>query len=413
MASDLALLSTFSNATREAHRAKVNYSGNKDRWLFNHIKTDPQKHAGESLVNFTLQYSLPESATYTSENAAHPTVVNPSFAKGQLYIKKLLAKMQYSEEIAHLTGNEAIVRRLLNLREGTYDTYMLLKDHSIYNAGNGILATCTADDDGAGGLTVDSVRWLRVGMRIDTYTTGASGTITGDSLVITDINPTTLKVTVSGTSTSVANTNVIYLEDTFTADVTISTTKFTNGIQTICSDADPYYGNFEGLDRDTYNYAKATVKYGSSAGTAEAFSLDRLYDLIELGVGNVGLSKLPKFGVADPKTLRAIYQTFRDEQQPTVNMPATEGMPETLGFKYGTHEIRLYGDYHCAPNTLYMPNSNYMVKYSGGPEGWDNYGGDIRFVSGYQAFYEVYRGWWNYGTDFPQANMALFDITGA
>jgi hypothetical protein len=117
--------------------------------------------------------------------------------------------------------------------------------------------------------------------------------------------------------------------------------------------------------------------------------------------------------VADPKTLRAIYQTFRDEQQPTVNMPATEGMPETLGFKYGTHEIRLYGDYHCAPNTLYMPNSNFMMKYSGGPEGWDNYGGDIHFVSGYQAFYEVYRGWWNYGTDFPQANMALFDITGA
>jgi hypothetical protein len=247
MASDLALLSTFSNATREAHRAKVNYSGNKDRWLFNHIKTDPQKHAGESLVNFTLQYSLPESATYTSENAAHPTVVNPSFAKGQLYIKKLLAKMQYSEEIAHLTGNEAIVRRLLNLREGTYDTYMLLKDHSIYNAGNGILATCTADDDAAGGLTVDSVRWLRVGMRIDTYTTGASGTITGNSLVITDINPTTLKVTVSGTSTSVANTNVIYLEDTFTADVTISTTKFTNGIRPFVLTPTPIMGILRGL----------------------------------------------------------------------------------------------------------------------------------------------------------------------
>ncbi len=412
MATDLATLSTFSNATREAHRKRVEYSGNKDYWLINHIKTDPQKHAGESLVNFSLQYALPESATYTSENAAHPTVVNPSFAKGQLYIKKLLAKMQYSEEIAHLDGNEAIVRRLMNLREGTYDTYMMLKDHSIH-ATNGILATCTSDDDGSGSFTVDSVRWLRVNMRIDTYGTGATGTITGDSLTITDINPTTLVVTVSGTSTSVANTNVIYLEDTFTASVNISTTKFTNGIQSICSDADPYYGNFEGLDRDTYNYAKATVKYGSTPGTAEAFTLDRLYDLIELGVGNVGISKLPKFGVADPKCLRAIYNTFRDEQQPTVNMPATEGMPETLGFKYGTHEIRLYGDYRCAPNTLFMPNSNYIIKYSGGPEGWDNYGGDIRFVSGYQAFYEVYRGWWNYGTDLPQANMALYDITGA
>lgn len=415
MASDVSLLSTYSNTTREAHMKKVAHSGNKETWLFNHIKTDPVKHAGESLVNFSLKYQLPESATYTSENAAHPSAVQPAYAKGQLYIKKLLAIMKYSEETVHLNkGNEAIVRDLLELRDGTFDVYTLLKDHSIHNAGNGILATCTSDDDAAGSFTVDSVRWLRIGMRIDTYTTGAAGTVTGDSLVITNINPTTLTVTVSGTSTSVANTNNIYLEDTFTASVTIATTKFTNGVQTICSDADPYYGNFQGLDRDTYEYAKATVKYGTSAGTAEAFTLDRFYDLIELGVGNVGLSKLPKFAFGSPKCLRAVYNTFRDEQQPTVNMPATEGMPETLGFKYGSHEIRLYSDYRSAPNTLYLPNSNYMVKYNGGPEGWDSYNGStINRFEGYQAFYEVYRGWWNYGTTFPQSNLALFDITEA
>jgi hypothetical protein len=89
-------------------------------------------------------------------------------------------------------------------------------------------------------------------------------------------------------------------------------------------------------------------------------------------------------------------------------------MPETLGIKYGSHDFRIYGDYRTAPNTLYLPNSNFMLKYSGGTEGWDAYGGSsIRFVSGYQAFYEVYRGWWNYGTLFPQSNMALFDVTEA
>lgn len=414
MASDLSLLSTYSNVTREAHMKKVAYSGNKETWLFDHIKTDPQKHAGESLVNFSLKYQLPESAVYTSENAAHPTCVQPAYAKGQLYIKKLLAKMQYSEEIVHLNkGAEAIVKDMMELRDGTYNTYMLLRDHSIHTPANGVLATCTSDDDGSGSFTVDSVRWLRIGMRIDTYGTGATGTITGNSLVITNIVPSTLTVTVSGTSTSVTDTDHVYLEDTFTASVTIASTKFTNGIETICSDADPYYGNFEGLDRDTYEYAKATVKYGTSAGTDEAFTLDRLYELLELGVGNVGLSKLPKIAIASPKTMRAIYQAFRDEQQPTVNRSASEGMPATLAFDYSGHDIRLYADYRCAPNTLYMPNSNYMVKYSGGPEGWDTYGGGVRFVSDYQAFYEVIRGWWNYGTTFPQSNMALYDITEA
>lgn len=411
MASDLSLLSTYSNTTREAHRKKVAYSGNKDYWMFDFIKTDPQKHAGESLVNFSLQYQLPESATYAAENAAHPTCVQPAFDKGQLYIKKLLAKMQYSEEIVHLgKGEEAIIRDLLKLRDGTYDTYMILRDHALHTPGSGVLATTTSDDSSQT-FTVDSVRWLRVGMRVDIY--DASGNLHGDSIAITGINPSTLTVTVSGTITSVTTSDSLYYEDTYVYGAAISATRYTNGIETICSDADPVYGNFEGLDRDTKEWAKATVKYGTSAGTAEAFTLDRFYDLIELGIGNVGISKLPKIAIGDQKCVRAVYNTFRDEQQPAVNMPAKEGMPATLGFNYGSHEIRIYGDYRSAPNTLYMPNTNYIIKYSGGPEGWDTYGGGIRFVSGYQAFYEVYRGWWNFGTDFPQANMALFDITGA
>lgn len=412
MASDLSLLSTYSNATREAHMKKVEYSGNKEDWLFNHIKADPYKHAGESLVNFSLQYQLPESATYTSENAAHPTCVQPAYAKGQLYIKKLLSKMQYSEEVNLLNGKESIVNKLMELRDGTYAVYRLLRDHSIHTPGSGILATATSEDSGQT-FTVDSVRWLRVGMVIDGY--DSSNHHDADSIVITGINPTTLTVTVTGTITSVDTDTDFYYNDTFTASGgTISTTKFTNGIETICSDSDPAYGDFQGLDRGTYEYAKATVAYGASAGTAEAFTLDRLYEVIELGIGNVGLAKLPKFAVASPKTLRAVYNAFRDEQQPTIHMPANEGMPETLGVDYGGHKIRLYADYRSAPNTLWMPNSNYMVKYSGGPEGWDSYGGSgVHFVSGYQAFYEVYRGWWNYGTTFPQANMALFDITEA
>lgn len=411
MASDLELLSTLSNVTREAHRKKVEYSGNKDYWLFDHIKTDPQKHAGESLVNFSLKIQQGGGGGYSSENAAHPTVVVPSWAKGQLYIKKLLYKMQYSEETIQLNkGEEAIVKAYMDFRDDTWNQYIGLRDHSIHTPGNGKLATATSEDSGQT-CTVDSVRWLRLGMRVDGYDSSNNQDV--NSAYITDIDPTTNTVTFSGTITSVDTDTSFYYEDTFTAGGTISTTKFTNGIETICSDVDPAYGNFEGLDRDTYNYAKATVKYGSTPGTAEAFTLDRLYDLIELGIGNVGMSKLPKFALGDQKTLRAIYNTFRDEQQPTVNMSAEEGMPETLGFKYGTHNLRMYSDYRTAPNTLYMPNSNYMIKYSGGTEGWDNYGGSIRFVSNYQAFYEVVRGWWNYGTDLPRANMALFDITGA
>jgi len=411
MATDIAQLSTYTDATREAHRDKWAKSVNTDLWLFNHIKGDKQPHNGEELVNFTLQTGLAESATFTAAGAAHPAAVQSTFDKGQLYIKKLLSIMKYNEEILHLTGKEAIVKRLVSLRMDTTDAYNILKEFSLYTPGNGILATATSVDSGQT-FTVDSVRWLRKNMVLDGY--DASNNHDADSIVITDINPSTLTVTVTGTITSVDTNTNFYYNDTWltSGSRTISATKFTNGIETICSDVDPAYGNFEGLDRDSYEYAKAVVKYGASAGTNEAFTQDRLFDLLDLGQTQVGLKNLPKEAICDPKCFRAIYNSFRDEHQPTVFMPAKDGMPEGLQFQYGSHTIRIVSAHRAAPNKLLLPNLNHIIKYSGGPEGWDTTSG-VRWIASYQQFEEIFRGWWNYGTDFPQSNMALFDITGA
>jgi hypothetical protein len=322
--------------------------------------------------------------------------------------------MKYNEEVVHLNkGDEAIIRDLTKLRTGTTDVYNILKEHSIHTPGNGWLATATSEDSGQT-FTVDSVRWLRIGMVIDGY--DSSNNHDADSVVITGINPSTKTVTVTGTITSVDTNTNFYYNDTWTTSGsrTIATTKFTNGIETICSNVDPAYGNFEGLDRDTYEYAKAVTAYGASAGTAEAFTQDRLFDLLDLAQTQVGLKNLGTLGYCSPKCFRAIYNSFRDEQQPTVFMPSKDGMPSGLQFQYGDHTIRIVASHRAAPNTLYIPNTKFIIKYSGGVEGWDNYAGsNVEKVAGYQQFEEVYRGWWNYGTDFPQAHMALFDITEA
>lgn len=413
MASDVSAMSTYANVTREAHRRKLAYSGNKSFWMWDKFKADPQKHAGESLVNFSLKYQLPESASYTAEAAAHPGAVQPAYAKGQLYIKKLIAIMKYNEEIVQLKGAESIIDKMLELRMGTTDVYKLLREHSLHTPGNGVLATCTVAADATQYFTVDSVRWLRVGMVIDGY--DSSNNQDANSVVITDIDSSTKIVTVTGTVTSVDTGTSFYYNDTYTTDGgTISTTKFTNGIETICSDADPAYGNFEGLDRDTYTYAQAIVAYGAEAGTAEAFTQDRLFDLFEDAHGRIGPENLPDWAYGSLKTYRAIGNAYRDEQQPTVFMPAKDGMPPGLTFQYGAHNVRIVPSHLAAPNTLYLPNMKHCIKYSGGTEGWDNYAGSaVDKVPDYQQFQEVYRGWWNYGTDFPQSNLALFDITEA
>jgi hypothetical protein len=413
MATDVSALSTYSNVTREAHRKRVNYAGNKYTWLWDNFKASTEQHAGESRVNFSLKYQLPESAAYSAEAQAHPAAIQPAYAKGYLYIKKLIAIMKYNEEVVHLSkGPEAIIKDLVDLRVGTTDTYMMLRDHSIHTPGSGVL--CQATGAAAGQVvTMNSVRWLRVGMVLDGY--DASNNNDADSVAITNINPTTKAVTFTGTVSSVDASTLFYYENTWTTSGsrTIVTTRFTNGIETICSDADPIYGDFEGLDRGTYAYAQATAAYGASAGTAEAWTFDRMYDLIDAGRAAVGSENVPLIAIGSPKCVRAVYNAFRNENQPTVFMPAKDGMPDGLKFQYGAININIVADEKAAPNTLYMPNFKYCWKYNGGPEGWDTYAGGIRFVADYQQFEEIYRGWWNYGTDFPQANMALFDITEA
>ena len=413
MATDVAALSTYSNVTREAHRRRVAFAGNKALWMWDKFKADPQKHAGESLVNFSLKYQMGEGASYTAEGAAHPSASQSAHAKGQLYIKKLISIMKYNEEIVQLKGPEVIIDKLVDIRMDCTDTYKLLREHSLHTPGNGVLATCTVAAGGSQYFTVDSTRWLRVGMTIDGY--DSENHHDADSVVITNINPSTKVVTVTGTVSSVDTGTSFYYNDTYTASGgTIATTKYTNGIETICSDTDPAYGDFEGLDRDTYDYAKATVAYGSVPGTAEAFTQDRLFDLFELAHGIVGPDNLPDWAYGSLKCYRAVYNAYRDEQQPTIFMPAKDGMPSGLQFQYGSHMVRIVPSHLAAPNTLYMPNMKYCIKYSGGVEGWDNYAGSVSDkVPGYQQFQEIYRGWWNYGTDFPQSNLALFDITEA
>jgi len=413
MATDVSALSTYANVTREAFRKNVEYAGNKSYWLFNNLKLDPQKHAGESLVYVPLQTQLPESATFSAEAAADPNAIQPAFVKGSLYIKKLLAIMKYNEEIVQLNrGEEAIIKDLLNLRLGTKAVYDLTREFSLHTPGNGVLGQATGAASGHT-ITVGSARWFRVGMVIDGYH-AASQDLNSAAITNVDLSANTITVTdPAGDIASVNSDTKFFIEDTFVNGAAISATRFTNGIETICKDTDPDYGDFMGLDRDTYAYAKATVKYGAVPATNEAFTLERLYELLDLLDVNVGPEYMPTFGYCDNSVYRAIYNCFRDEQQPTVFMPEKDGIPSSLGFQYGTKMIKIYKSRFAAPNTLYIPNTSHIIKYTGGAEGWDNYAGAIQKYVGYQQFYETYRGWINYGTDFPQSNGALFDITGA
>ena len=408
-----ASLSDFANVTREAFRKNVEFLGNKTYWLDKNFAVGAQPNQGESLIWQPFQTALPESATFSAENAADPTPVLPTFIKGKVYLKKLLAKMLYSEETVQLTrGDEAIIKDLLNLRNGTMAAYNLIKEFSVHTPGSGVLGQATGAAAGQV-VTMDDIRWFRVGMVLDGY--DASNNHDADSVVVSNVNVVTKAVTFTGNVSSVDANTLFYYEDTWTTSGTrtIATTRFTNGIETICSDSDPIYGDFMGVDRGTYDYMKATVAYGASAGTAEAFTIKRLSDLCDIMDITVGPDYMPSLAYADNGVYNAIYQAFKNEQAPTIFMSAKDGIPAGLSFDYGAHQIKIVKSRFGKPKSLLLPNLKHIFKYSGGVEGWQTMAGQVQQVAGYQQFSEVYRGWRNFGTDFPQSNGALFDITEA
>ena len=407
-----ASLSDFANVTREAFRKNVEFLGNKSYWLDKNFAVGAQAHQGESLIWQPFQTRLPESATFSAENAADPTPVAPVFDKGKVYIKKLLAKMLYSEETVQLNrGDEAIIKDLLNLRNGTMAAYNLVKEFSVHTPGSGVLFQST-ENYGDQTFIVDDIRWARPGMVVDGFN---SDSIVATAIVITNVDIPTKVVTFTGTVTGVTTATKFYYAGTRTTGtaLAIDTGRFTNGIETICSDADPAYGSFMGVDRDTYSYMKATVKYGASAGTAEAFTIKRFMDLCDLLDITVGPEYMPTLAYASNGVYNAIYQAFKAENQPTIFMSAKDGIPAGLTFDYGAHQIKIVKSRFGMPKSLLLPNLKHIFKYSGGVEGWQTMAGQVQQVSGYQQFSEVYRGWRNFGTDFPQSNGALFDITEA
>lgn len=404
-------LSDYANVTREAQRKNVEFLGNKTYWLDKNFQVGTQPHAGETLVWQSFQTALPESATPSAEMALDPTPISPTFTRGKVYIKKQLAKMLYSEETVNLNqGDEAIIKDLMNLRNGTLSAYNLLKEFMVHTPGSGVLgqATGAAADHT---ITVDDIRWFRVGMVIDGYHTNSKEV---NSAAITAVDVANKTITIVDPDTDIgavdANTK-FYYEDSFQGgSETIAATRFTNGIETICSGTDPAYGDFMGVDRATYGYMCATHTHGATPGTPEAFTSDRMITLFDLADNTVGGEYLPNLAYTTNGVFNNIYKTFKNEQQPTINMPAKDGIPAGLEFMYGGLSIRIVKSRFAQAHAILFPNLKHIFKYTAGKEGWQTMAGQVQQVANYQAFSEVYRGWRNWGTDFPEANLAMFDV---
>ena len=405
--------SDFANVIMEAYHKKVTKVPNMKYWLWNGIPWETVNQSGEEKFNFELQTQGNESAYLTAEGAASGSSNVPAFVKGYTYLKKIGAPMRFTEETVFLSKQpNTIVKTLENITDTTIESYNMAREFMIHQPGTGILATLTGVTSTTATtsvFTVDSARWLRVGMIVDAYT---SATENIDSITLTDVNYDTNVVTGTHSADTIVDGDVLYMHNSYVASSTIVTSYFWNGIETLIGDTDTAFGTplTTGFDRDTASYAVSCCKYGDTPGTAQALTLGRMRSVVDSIDVNWGRS-YPTIIYTDPGSLNAYNELLTNKQAPTINMPTEDGWPEAVAFVWNGKKMRVLSSRLAAPETMYFINPSTFLKYIGGDTGWDTFAGTFQKVSGYQMFERMYRGWGNLVCLNFKANGALHDIT--
>ena len=365
---------------------------------------------GEDYFYIPAQVQLPEGLAWGGENVALPTALQADYGRFRLSWKKLHGVVEFSEEIIDLTkGAYALVNGFKQNTMGLLKAAKLNLEAAVHGDGSGVLATgvSVSTDDPSSGydtVTVDTTRHLRPGMVLDGY--DASDNHDADGIVVESIlSSTTFKTNSSGGADSVDTGTKFYLEGSHDGT---DERGATNGLSNIVDDDT---GTFQNVDRSTYTWAKAHVTDGATPGTNQALTEDRMNGVIDkIYKGSYG--DTPDLIYTSLGVRNAYKNHLKDLQQPIESLPSKTGFPGGLKYVYDGKEIPIYASTKADSNTMYFLSKSHLLKYFG-KMGWNTTDGFLKWKTGYLAFYAVWRGWFQHGTDWPEANGRLNDITEA
>jgi len=355
---------------------------------------------GEDYFYIPAQVQLPEGLAWGGENVQLPTALQADYGEFRLSWKKMHGVVEFSEEIIDLTkGAYALVNGFKQNTTGLLKAARLNLEAALHGDGSGILATAVSYSGQV--VTVNTTKYLRPGMVLDGY--DASDNHDADGIVVTAINSSTT-FTCTGTVTSVDSATKFYNEGSHDGT---NERGATSGLDDIVRDT----GTFQNVDRATYTWAQAHETDGSTPGTAQALTENRMNGVIDdIYKGSYG--DTPDLIYTSIGVRNAYKNLLRDLQQPIETLPKKTGFPGGLKYVYDGKEIPIYASTKAAANTMFFLSKAHLLKYFG-KMGWNTTDGFLKWKTNYLAFYAVWRGWFQHGTDWPEANGRLNDITEA
>lgn len=286
-------------------------------------------------------------------------------------------------------------------------------DRQTFLNGQGVLALCngvtpitnhvvTVDTPGGVVDTNDLTRWFRKGMVIDIITPG-TGVKTQDSITVTAVGTTT--ITVSGDVAGSADNNLIVREDSCNLGGAAGS-KYGEmmGVNGIVSDTNyPEDTDFEGIDR------AANPEF-----CADVTALGGV--LTELAIQNE-LDKIAQRTDADAPDMMLTTYAIRNKFISLVN---ADRMISGTDLKGGWTAIKYLGGSVSLPilvhrgvptGYIYFLNTKALRLYTLKDLVWDDKGGVLKNVAGFDSFESWYKLYAQLGSDMPNSMGVLTGVT--
>ena len=399
------VLTNLTNVTQSKYDRTIPlYQNNMTKLISMMDKGKIVSFDSEDYFKIPFQFKLPEgscnSGEYDGTNNGFPTALSAGYLQLRMAWAKWQGIISLSEEQIDLTkGANVFVDGLRQNINGMLKVYTLDQDTDAHLSGDGRVFAAT-DAPTLQVIPIDYPQFARIGMVLDGY---ASTDHDADGVVVTKVDVANNTITVTGTVTAVDENTVFYKEGTHDGT---SANASANGLSNIIDDDT---GTFQNLSRDTYSYVQAVVKDGDSAGTAQAFTLTRLRQLLDAMMESEG-AELPDVLYGSPGVRNAYIDTITDENVPNETIVKKAGQVAIPVYVYDDKAIEIQSSVRCIPNTMFALNKKHLLKYFGKFK-WDKTGGLLKPTGSGAAFYAWCSAWQQFGTDFPKKNGRLNDIT--
>ena len=321
-----------------------------------------------------------------------PAAGQQGFARGQVSLKYDYGRVRVSGQVMDLadTNFQAFSDAMELEMSGLKTDLAKNANRQVYGTNLGTLATVTAD--GANTVTVNSTKYLEVGMQIDIKVAATSADRAANRQ-ITAINETTKVVTYDGADVLAVAGDILVRQGNYNREVT--------GLAAMVTAT----GTLFNIDPTVEPSWAATVD--ANGGTTRPLSEGLMITMTDKVRVKGGKTSLILVGLG----VRRAYFNLLSQQRRVTNTQEFKGGLTGLAFSNG-RDIPVVEDVDAPDNTMYFLDESKITVYRDHDWEWMNRDGSTwKWVHDYDAYEAIINKYWEIATNQRNAHAVLADIT--